>query len=313
MGSLVKKILRGYRREETDRIVAFRSHWGFQSEYCNPAKGNEKGGVEGEVGRFRRNYLTPVPEAANIEELNARLLAACIEDGNRTVAGRTVTVRQASDAERAVLLPLASEGFPLGETIYPAIVDGKGRVKAKTNWYSAPLPAGARASVWVGPLTVEIIHGSQRVATHPRCYGRGHEILDLEHYLDVLEHKPGAMAGSKPLDQWRKAGRWPECLDRIWRQFEQRHGRGPATQQMIGLVRTGLSEGWPKLIAAVEEALRLGVTDEAAVVHILRMPDAGERQRYAMALAEELREFERPMPAMNDYDLLLSRTAGGVQ
>src|ERR1700689_44408 len=49
MTSLVKKILRGRQRIETDRIIAFRSHRGYQSEYCNPAKGNEKGGAEGEV------------------------------------------------------------------------------------------------------------------------------------------------------------------------------------------------------------------------------------------------------------------------
>jgi len=34
MKSVVKKILRGYQRVETDRIIAFRSHWGYQSEYC---------------------------------------------------------------------------------------------------------------------------------------------------------------------------------------------------------------------------------------------------------------------------------------
>jgi hypothetical protein len=60
MGSLVKKILRGRQRIETDRIIAFRSHWGYQSQYCNPAKRNEKGGVEGELGWYRRNCLTPV-------------------------------------------------------------------------------------------------------------------------------------------------------------------------------------------------------------------------------------------------------------
>jgi hypothetical protein len=48
--SAVKKILRGHQREETERLIAFRSHWGFQTEFCNPARGNEKGGVEGEVG-----------------------------------------------------------------------------------------------------------------------------------------------------------------------------------------------------------------------------------------------------------------------
>src|SRR6266511_1744868 len=50
--SAVKKILRGHQREETERLIAFRSHWGFQTEFFNPARGNEKGGVEGEVGYF---------------------------------------------------------------------------------------------------------------------------------------------------------------------------------------------------------------------------------------------------------------------
>ena len=68
-----------------------------------------------------------------------------------------------------------------------------------------------------------------------------------------------------------------------------------------------------RLIAAVEEALRLGVSDAAAVLHILRMPDPELRRQYAVALAEELAQFERPMPAMDDYDLLLAETPGGIQ
>lgn len=43
------------------------------------------------------------------------------------------------------------------------------------------------------------------------------------------------------------------------------------------------------------------------------MPDAEQRQRHAIALAEELREFERPMPVMNDYDLLLDGAMGGLR
>ena len=133
-------------------------------------------------------------------------------------------------------------------------------------------------------------------------------MLNLEHYLDVLERKPGAMAGSTPLHQWRAAGRWPECLDVIWRKLEERHGKSGGTREMISLVRVGLSDGWEKLIVAVEEALRLGVTDAAAVMHILRMPDPEDRRQYAVRLAEELEQFERPLPVMDEYDLLLSDT-----
>jgi len=313
MGSLVKKILRGRQRIETDRIIAFRSHWGYRSEYCNPAKGNEKGGVESELGWFRRNCLTPVPEAADLAALNEQLRAACIANRSRTILGKKMTVGEASQQERAFLLPLAEEGFPFEEVIYPLVIDGHCRAKVKANWYSAPVPPGVRVGAVVGPAWVEIKYDNRCVARHERCYGRGHQILELEHYLDVLEKKPGAMANSTPLAQWREAGRWPECLDRIWKKLEERHGESGGTREMITLVRAGSGSGWARLIAAVEEALRLGTIDAAAVLHIMNMPDAEQRKQYAIALATELAEFERPMPAMDEYDLLLTNTPGGIQ
>ena len=85
---------------------------------------------------------------------------------------------------------------------------------------------------------------------------------------------------------------------------------------MISLVRAGTSfgtgDGWDKLIAAVEEALRLGISDAAAVLHLLRMPDPEQRRQHA-ALAEELLQFERPMPVMDNYDLLLANTTGAIE
>ena len=154
------------------------------------------------------------------------------------------------------------------------------------------------------------------MARHQRCYGHGDKLLKLEHYLDVLEKKPGAMAGCTPLQQWRQAGRWPECLDQIWRKLNQRHGLSVGTREMITLVRAGTAGTvgrWPQLIAAVEEALRLGVSDAAAVLHILHMPDPVQRREYALVLAEELAQFERPAPGVDEYDLLLTGAVGGLQ
>ena len=313
MKSVVKKILRGYQRVETERIIAFRSHWGYQSEYCNPASGNEKGGVEGELGWFRRNLLVPVPEASDLNALNQQVSGRLCGEPKPHHHRQEHDHRAASELEREHLSPLAAEGFPIHELLYPLLVDGKGRVKVKTNWYSTPLWPGLRVTAVVGPLTVEIMHDNKVAARHPRCYGRGHEILDLEHYLDVLERKPGAMKGSTPLQQWRQAGRWPACLDAIWRELEQRHGKSKGTREMIALVRAGSSDGWDKLIAAVKEALRLGISDAAAVMHLLRMPDPEQRRQYAVALAEELLQFERPMPVMDNYDLLLANTTGAIQ
>jgi hypothetical protein len=301
-------------RVETDRIIAFRSHWGFRSEYCNPAKGHEKGGVEGQLGWYRRNWLVPVPEADDLESLNHKLLADCAAARQRTIAGRDITVEQARGLEQPHLLAVAEEGFELHETLWPLIVDGKRCVKVKANWYSTPLWPGNRATARVWPSHVEIEqHDGKCVARHAREYGRGRQILNLEHYLDVLEKKPGAMAGSTPLEQWRWAGRWPECLDRIWKQLDARHGISGGTREMIALVRAGLGAGWNELIRAVEEALRLGVSDSAAVLHILHMPDAGARARYAIAVSEDLAQFERPQPAMDEYDLLLRTPLSGKE
>jgi transposase len=86
--SAVKKVLRGYRREETERFIAFRSHWKFQAEFCTPGEGHEKGGVEGEAGYFRRNHCVPVPCAQDLAHLNAQLLQGCRDDEVRRIGDR---------------------------------------------------------------------------------------------------------------------------------------------------------------------------------------------------------------------------------
>ncbi len=65
-------MLFGRNRLESDQWVAFRSHYGFDSFYCQPGVqgAHEKGGVEGEGGRFRRTHLVPVPKVATLAELN---------------------------------------------------------------------------------------------------------------------------------------------------------------------------------------------------------------------------------------------------
>ena len=119
--SAVKQVLRGHRREETTRFIAFRSHWRFQSEFCNPARGNEKGGVEGEGGYFRRNHWVPLPEVGSLDELNAYLDQCCGEDRNRVLAGRTETVGAAMLVEQSHLLPLVADAFDLAEISFPTV------------------------------------------------------------------------------------------------------------------------------------------------------------------------------------------------
>jgi hypothetical protein len=72
---------------------------------------------------------------------------------------------------------------------------------------------------------------------HERCYQHNQQVLDLEHYLDVLERKPGALIGAKPLAAWRARRLWLESYDRLLEALIGRHGKQSGTCQMIQVIR----------------------------------------------------------------------------
>jgi len=301
----VKKVLRGYQREETARFIAFRSHWRFQSEFCSPYQAHEKGGIESEAGYFRRNHWVPMPKARDLEELNAQLLAACREAERRQIAGQSQPVGALMIAERVRLLPLAECGFELAEISFPR-VDGLGCVRVRTNLYSVPAAPGKTVEVRLYPSWVEVRAEGRGIARHERSYERHQQVLDLEHYLDVLERKPGALIGSKPLLAWRQRGLWSESYDRLLAELIRRHGKQSGTRQMVEVLSLIKQHGHERLRAAVQKALALGCSDAAAIRHLVETADLTRAPSTIVELGA-LSRFERPLPVMTDYDGLLSQ------
>lgn len=302
--SAVQRILRGSQREETARFIAFRSHWGYEAEFCNRARGNEKGGVEGEGGFFRRNHLVPVPVARDYAHLNELLLEGSKNDEFRMVGDRSLSVGAAMTMEREHLLPLSKEGFDLAAVRFPT-VNSSGCVKVLTNFYSVPVAAGTEVQAKVHAAYVEIWSQGKCVARHERCFGRQQKVLDLEHYLNVLEKKPGALAGSTALEQCRAQGRWPASYDRYWEVLKQREGKQAGTRAMIEMLLLGQQCGPVRLRQAIEEALRLGCSDVAAVRYLLTAEQLEKSQPEAIELVDSLLSYERPLPTMEAYDQLL--------
>jgi len=308
LSSAVKRILRGHQREETERFIAFRSHWGFLSDFCNPGRGNEKGGVEGEGGYFRRNHLVPVPRAVNLDELNRQLLDCSRQDERRIINGKDRSVGEAMNLERECLLPLAQEGFQLAGIYFPS-VNAQGTVKVLTNFYSAPLPVGVEVQVKVYPANIEIWHQGKCVARHERSFGRCVRVLNLEHYLEVLLKKPGALAGSTPLDRWRAKGLWPESYDKFWKILNERQGKPDGTRAMIELIMLGRQHGYAELEQAVSLAVELGCFDVGAVRLLLH----GDRQPPKPCEPVDigaLSYYDRPQPQVHEYDQLLRNWSG---
>ena len=310
LASAVRKILRGYRREETVRFMAFRSHWRFAAEFCTPGEGHEKGGIEGEGGYFRRNHLVPVPRVADLDALNSLLLTACRADEARVLDGRSETIGAAMATERGHLLSCAIDGLDLAEIVFP-LVDKQGCVTVKTNFYSVPARAGTRVEARVQPLHVEIWHAGRLIARHERCHSRRQHVLDLEHYLDVLSHKPGAFGGSKPLAQWRAAGRWPACYDTLWTRLQQRHGRQNGTRAMVAVLTLGREFGHDRLRTAVASTVSLGACDVAAVRYLLTEASLHKARPDPVDVGA-LARYDRPLPELADYDTLLTSPCAGT-
>ena len=153
---------------------------------------------------------------------------------------------------------------------------------------------------------VELWHEGNCVARHERCYRRQQQILDLEHYLDVLSRKPGALAWSRPLEQQRKAGLWPESFDVIWQSLMERHGnrRAPGRRSTA---ETG--NRWPVPAERSDRDRagdRLYGCRSGAASFLLTGSDRAPCEAIDIG---SLERYQRPLPVMNEYDLLLM--AGG--
>ncbi|MGZ6347282.1 MAG: IS21 family transposase [Anaerolineales bacterium] len=252
----VQQVLQGHTRREQERFIVFRSTYLFESFFCNPGEGHEKGGVEHEVGFARRNFLVPIPEVASFDELNAYLLAACEKDCLRQVDRQEVTIGQAWEMEKPFLLGLPEHDFDCC-TIKPVCLEPYSMVAFETNRYSLPADqVFSHLVLKAYPFVVKILHGNQTLAEHPRCYGHHQDIFDPLHYLPLLEQRPGAFEHAKPLRQWRK--QWPPVYELLLARLKADTLSNRAVREFVQILK--LHQDYPgELVAqAVTQALQCG-------------------------------------------------------
>jgi transposase len=306
--SAVAKVLRGRRRVESDRFVVLRSHYLYESSFTRKGKegAHEKGGVEGDVGRFRRAYLVPVPEVESLAELNDLLAAACITDLGRTIRGRRETVGEALGREVDLLRALPDEPFDTCEHASPR-VDSKSLATVRQNQYSLPVRlAGLRVAARIGAREVVFCHDGREVARHERLPGKFSTSAQLDHYLELLAIKPGALARSLALRQERERGAWPDCFDQLWRGIQDRVGASEAARQMVDVLLLCRELPAAQVELAVRGALAAGAVDGRAVQVLARRAERHQPGPLT-GLDDRLTAAERPAPDLGDYDQLLEQ------
>jgi len=308
----VTRILLGRDRVENERFIALRGHYGFDSFFCQPgAKGaHEKGGVEGEVGRFRRAHLVPVPRVAGLEELNQLLAAKLAADDARQIAHRAETVGQAFMVEQARLHPLPAEPFDPARLL-SAKVDAKARVCVLQSWYSVPVRlASRRVAVRLGAHQLEVLDPSSGrvVAVHRRSLHKHTQDLVLDHYLEVLARKPGALSGSTALAQARQQGVFTSQHEAFWAQARRAHGDAAGTRALVEVLLLHRQLPADAVGAGIQAALKIGSTNpELVAVEARRLQEAPLAP--VVPIEQALARYERPTPALDGYDSLLAQPA----
>jgi transposase len=260
----VAKILGGEERQRTRAFSELQSYYLFADKFGRPAKGNDKGKVEGLVGYARRNFMVPIPRVSSWEELNNRLESESRKRRLRRLRGHTETIGERFERDHRAMLPLPVAPYEACEKI-AVRVSSLSLVRYRSNDYSVPTQYGHR-QVWVKGYVHQVVIacGSEVIARHERSYERETVVFDPLHYLALLEQKTRALDQAAPLAGWRL----PECFQQLRRLLEGRlskHG----SREYVQVLRLMETFALAEVTHAIEDALLLGTISFDAVRHLL--------------------------------------------
>jgi hypothetical protein len=269
------------------------------------------------------------PEVSSLAELNARLAEADAADDGRHIEYRAVSVGEDFAAERPRLLALPGEPFDTAAVLWPR-ADRFARVSVGKCRYSVPARLiDSRVRVSLSANELRVFDGSQLVAVHPRLAAAGAESLELDHYLEILLRKPGALPGSAPLAQARAAGSFTAAHDALQSAARARLGDGAGTRALIEVLLLHRRMPAAAVTAGIEAALAAGTcSPDVVAVEARKHAAAGDgaaepetawpalRPRRPAVITLPRRDGglppdRRAAPSVAAYDQLLARPGAG--
>ena len=300
----VYAILKGKKRVEQQQFIAFRSHYLFESHFCTPSQGHEKGGVEHGVGFARRNFMVPLPEVSSFEELNAHLLSCCQRDDQRQVKGQSITIAEAWQIEKNQLRALPAYEFTCCIS-REVCLNPYSQVVFETNRYSVPTNlAYPKLTLRAYPFEIEILHGKQVLARHSRSYHKHQDILDPLHYLPLVEQRPGAFEYATPIKNWRKD--WPALYEQLLSKLQSRYEGSAGIRHFIQILKLHSAYRAELIETAVKQGLRDGALHVDAIqLYIEQLSHPQPPAPLELSDHHHLKTIGTQPLNLSDYDQLL--------
>lgn len=301
--TVVAQIFRGRDRRPSELYSALASHYAFEPLFCMPARGNEKSHAENRVKVLQKQWATPVPQAADLEALNASLRQRCLAEAGRTVAGHEEAIGARFARDRAKALPLPAHPFDAC-VVQTAQADKYQTVRFDRNRYSVPRACAYRAVTVKGYVDrVEVVDGGAVVARHGRSYGRDEQVLDPLHYLATLGRRPAALDHAPVLRDWKL----PESFARLRQALEARHGAPAGARQYVRVLQLLAEHPLERVRQAVEACLRAGELHAERIASAVgRLAEGGGGGGPAPE-ATPLDQYQVPRPDLGRYNQLLTQ------
>ncbi len=306
MKTAVDKVKKGKGRVVNARFAVMCAHYLFDADFCNVASGWEKGVVEKNVQDSRRRIWLEASRQrfSSFAELNAWLGARCraLWEEVRHPEHEQFSVAEMLEHERSHLMPMP-EPFD-GYVEKPARVSSTCLVAVARNRYSVPCElAGQVVSTRLYPNSVVVVDDDAVVASHERLGAEGQTAYDWQHYIPLLQRKPGALRNGAPFADL------PAPLQQLRRGLLRQPGGDRLMAQVLAIVPKA---GLEAVLVAVELALENGPpSGRVSVEHVVNVLGRLDAKPMPPAVETALQILEPPRADTARYDRL--RAAEGVQ
>ena len=274
MKTAVDKVGHGKERMVNKRFLAMASHYLFEPDFCNPAAGWEKGQVEKSVRDARPRLFHDAPNFDSLADLNSWLEQRCFALWKEIVHPefKQQTVHQVWQEEQLRLMPMpkAFDGY----VEHSKRVSTTCLITFERNRYSVPAAYANQAiSLHVYPDRLEMMADTGIIATHQRLFNRHHDsgqaVYDWQHYVSVLQRKPGAIRNGAPFVEM------PDSFRQLQRQLLKYKG---GDRQMADILALILHYPESELELAIIEALKSEHPSKEHVINCLnRLQKKGAR------------------------------------
>lgn len=214
MSPAVSKILSGKDRVVTARFAQFQKHYGFEQDFCNPGRGNEKGNVEANNKYIKKKIVARISlnnlSFANLEAFKIFVWELCRDHNQKQLISEKFELEE--------LTPLPETDFKCFRTAVVSINKYSLFTLEKTgHMYSVPsqyIGLSLETRIYTG--NIDILYNGKIICSHSRTYGaRGLISINAEHVIDGLLKKPGAMKDWKYREVLFERPAWKMFYERM--------------------------------------------------------------------------------------------------